>query len=286
MQEAGGAGQPPLHASTCAPSDSPGGCLTGLSDAQLDALEDLFDDVDFPDESIRLQAEYARRRLEDRAWVEEVTAAGFTGRVFEEVWAGLAAYAIWTLMKWMGSGRIAVKCRAVGRPISLEAQGSYRWTEEDRMEIAIETVAKALDVFKRQALIGGGWNYRRGAGLRTYLVGACILQFPNVYDRWLREHRNWHTRHLTVDDDTRAEDTLLPAHIGWHDPTAETITARHTGMDLLADIPDELTRRAVQLVSDGLTYPEAATRLGLTARAIEGRIYRLKATMTGKWDMP
>jgi hypothetical protein len=42
------------------------------------------------------------------------------------------------------------------------------------------------------------WDHRRGATLRTYFIGQCLIRFPNIYRRWLAgENRN---RNLVTDD--------------------------------------------------------------------------------------
>ena len=55
----------------------------GLEDADVDALEAQIIKDHFVGEQERLQAQNARRRLQDRAWLDEVTALGFTGPLLE-----------------------------------------------------------------------------------------------------------------------------------------------------------------------------------------------------------
>jgi hypothetical protein len=53
-------------------------------------------------------------------------------------------------------------------------------------ELAQETVAKALRHFHDDVLVPGKWDSRRGATLRTYFIGQCLIRFANIYRRWWR----------------------------------------------------------------------------------------------------
>lgn len=103
MGRAEEAGQPPLTTSahhqrsgdeetTRTEGDQQADCLpagtpltqpwrAGLTDSDVDALEGPLVDDDFEEDARR--ADNARRRLEDRAWLEEVTQNGFAGLVFD-----------------------------------------------------------------------------------------------------------------------------------------------------------------------------------------------------------
>jgi len=130
----------------------------------------------------------AQRRLADHALVKELAAAGFEGPVFDVAVTEFASYAIAVLMAWMRTGEIFGKCKAKGRPVS---GSTSDWSRDDRLEIAVETTARALKYFLGEVLVPGKWDHSRGATLKTFFVGACLLQFPNEYDRWAGEQRRW-----------------------------------------------------------------------------------------------
>ena len=60
-------------------------------------------------------------------------------------------------------------------------------TPEDREDLAVETVARALPFFRQRALVEGGWKPEGGASLSTYFVNFLPFQFANAYREW---HRN------------------------------------------------------------------------------------------------
>ena len=92
---------------------------------------------------------------------------------------------------WTRTGEIARKCLDRGRPLPGADRVMAAWSRDDRLEIAVEATARALRYFVEDVLKAGRWNYRRGATLRTFFVGACLLQFPNVYEVWVNEQKRW-----------------------------------------------------------------------------------------------
>jgi len=301
MRHAEGAGQPPrvspAHDSTedrepghtdrdeqCADASGPppgnahaGTWDPGLEDADVDALEAQIIDDDFAGEQERLQAQTARRHLQDRAWLDEVTALGFTGPLFEVYWGELAAYGVAVTMAWSRTGQIIARCKAVGRPLPFTEFGPGRWSRDDRIEIAVETVARALNFFLSQVLKQGKWDHRRGASLRTYFVGACLLQFPNVFAVWASEQKRWHATNDCTDTPEDAENATTRGDVSRSDPTCEAVLRHEAEQAVLGTIQDAKVRAAVQMVARGFTYAEAARSLGLSPRVVEGRLRRLRS---------
>jgi hypothetical protein len=223
------------------------------------------------DELARL--ENARRRLADRVLAEELAAAGYCGVTFEMFVIELSSYGIAALMAWMRTGQIAVQCAAKGRPM---AGGlPEQWSRDDRLEIAVETTARALKHFIGEVLIPGRWDPGRGASLKTFFVGSCVLQFPNVYSVWRTEQRPWKAVDVI---EPGTEDAAVPLTQGasWSDPTAEHVLRRELTRENLDAIKDPRTRKAAEMVMDGYSFAEAGAAAGLTAAAVEGRLYRLR----------
>jgi len=248
----------------------------GLDDAEVDALEAEIVDDDFASERERLKAQNAQRRLQDQAWLDDVTAHDFSGPLFEVYWEELAAYGVAVTMAWTRTGQISARCKAIGRPLPASEFGPGRWSRDDRIEIAVETVARALKFFLDQVLKPGRWDHRRGASLRTYFVGACLFQFPNVFAVWAGEQKRWHA----INDGTVSPDdaeTPTARYVSSSDPTCETVLRQEESQAVLSAIKDTKIRAAVQMVVHGFTFAEAARALGLGPRALEGRLYRLRS---------
>jgi hypothetical protein len=233
--------------------------------------EDLFVPGD-PRE--RARVDNAERRLADRDLVAGLAAAGFAGPAFEITVNEFAAYGVATLMSWTRTGEIARKCLDRGRPLPGADRVMAVWSRDDRLEIAVEATARALRYFVEDVLKAGRWNYRRGATLRTFFVGACLLQFPNVYEVWVNEQKRWEAVDLVEPGDEEAP--LARDYAAWGDPVAGAVVSRQHVREVLAGIPDPRTRKAAAMVMLGYEHADAGAELGLTAEAVGGRLYRLR----------
>jgi DNA-directed RNA polymerase specialized sigma24 family protein len=282
MGQAEEAGQQPSRLSpdqTGTPQVVPvGHCDAAATDGAPDLMpgEIADDDLVVPgDPQERARVENAARRLAERALVDELMAARFTGPMFDVTVNELAAYGIATLMAWMRTGEIFRQCLTRGRPLASADRSTAQWSRDDRLEIAIETTARALHYFIDEVLKPDRWNHRRGATLRTYFVGACLLQFPNIYELWMNEQKRWGVVELAEPD---TEETGEPGggDRAWSDPTADEVIRRQQVNEILAGITDARTRKAAQMVMLGYEYADAGAQVGLSADAVGGRLYRLR----------
>ena len=251
----------------------PGAFPARLRDSEVDELERAVTDEDLRapgDPAEKARVENARRLLADRALVAELAAAGFAGPVFEMVETEFASYGIAVMMAWMRTREIFVKCRDIGRPVSDPA---LEWSRDDRLEIAIETTARGLRYFVDKVLRAGKWDHRRGATLRTFFIGACLLQFSNVFEVWATEQRNWAQ---VNDGEPIPDDAVGGSDQQWADPTGDAAVRRCTAEEQLNSIPDPKTREAAWLVLGlGASHADAGKAVGLSAGAVELRLYRL-----------
>jgi hypothetical protein len=69
--------------------------------------------------------------------------------------------------------------RAEGRPLGITDTGAG-WSRDDRCELSTETVARALDFFRRKVLQAGAWDHTLGATIRSSPHAAAMP--PNA--RW------------------------------------------------------------------------------------------------------
>ncbi|MFB4308627.1 hypothetical protein [Actinomadura sp. GTD37] len=258
-----------------------------MTDEQIDQLEAALIEDDFAGPQNQLAVERARRRLADQRYVEEMEAEKFTGPA-TEIWkAEAAAYGLAVMMGWTRTGQIVQECKAKGRPIFLAEFGPGRWSREDRLELAGETVSKALAYFINDVLAHGRWDHRKGASLKTFFIGACLFQFPNVYNAWARGQNRWgRTCDVSVSPD-EVEVTAPPAQVRWDDPTSDEGTRRALRRHALDLIADPVTRSAVALIMRGLSINEAARTVGLKEKTLRTRLARLKGvgvTTRGKAD--
>lgn len=248
----------------------------GLTDADVDKIESEIQPEDLQT-SADEQALRDIRRCQDQAWLDEVRAASFTGPMFELYWEELMRYGMAVMLSWTRTGKIIGECKKKNRPLERPEHGPGHWSYTDRLELAGETVAIALKYFLEKVLKPGKWHYEGGAALRTFFVGACLLQFPNVYNRWAREQHRWDEAHDGRATLEGVETQWVTGDLIWKDPTGNAVLRQDTVRRILADVKNPKARTAIKMVIiDGAKHEEVAEALGVTVRAVEGYIYRFK----------
>jgi DNA-directed RNA polymerase specialized sigma24 family protein len=131
---------------------------------------------DEPAEVLRADAELCAR----------LRAVGCTGPLWERAAVEFARYGWSVLSAWIGSRLIMQKCREKGRAVELPGHLSA----EDHEDLVAASVAYGLEKFRR-SLADGRWRPERGASLRTYFLGSCVLAFPNVFRTWHNDRRRY-----------------------------------------------------------------------------------------------
>lgn len=251
-------------------------CTAGFtpeSGEHIEALEESLCADDYDNDRQRALAENLARREADQELIAALARDGFTGPAQETFEAELAAYAYPVMMAWTRTGEIIRRCRERGRPIGIADTGAG-WSRDDRCELSTETVARALDFFRDKILIPGAWDPARGATIKTYFVGACLFQFPNVYQRWATERRNWKCECLLDHPGDPAGILDLAGDSG----ADERIQAREELDLVLAELDEKFPglRRVAELRAQGYSDAEAARLLGMSPRAVEGQWYRFR----------
>jgi DNA-directed RNA polymerase specialized sigma24 family protein len=226
--------------------------------AQQAGLPELPDQRPTTDTDTSASAE----RLEaDAQLVRALAAGGFVGpeyAVFEE---DVADYGIATMKAMLKSGLIFIKCAQ--RRLMLPR---WRMTPEDHEELAVETVGRALPVFRRKALMEGGWKPAGGASLKTYFVNFLPHQFANAYRAWHRDQGGDAVRYEDISE-------LVPAlDLG----PEQVVLQRQEILSGLAAVEPEKTRAALVLSEDGYDQEEIAEIIGdgATSRTVEGLMRR------------
>jgi hypothetical protein len=250
-----------------------------LADAEATALEESGLGRRQRDE-VRRAAESLARRNRDHEHVNVLALAEFSGPEYEVFAGELAAYSYPVILAWLRRGTIWKHCADRGRPLHptdterevLEAQF------EERLELALETVAEALQFFRERVLVPRRWSFDGGATLTTYFIGACLLTFPNVFRRWRVAQRKWN-KALAGEKLAIPEGRTL-ADLPGSDP-ASVVASRSAVLSELRSMPDG-TRDAAALIMDDMSFADAASVLDVTDRAIEGRLYRYRQRRTAR----
>jgi DNA-directed RNA polymerase specialized sigma24 family protein len=258
-----------------------------ISDRQLRALEAEvaaveLDEQDFSSTHEQVLAERAQRRVQQQQLVMDMRTEGFDGPITQTWKAETVAYALAVIMSWTRTGQIVKECRAKGRPITLTEYGPGRWSREDRLELAGETVTRALEYFMTKVLAADRWDPAKGASLNTFFIGACLFQFPNVYDRWAREHRDWDRTGASGRPLEDAESLMTPV-MPWEDPTSKQVLKRTLRRELLQQIANPQTHAAAEMILADKTIKETAAALEMNEKTLRTRLSRLKGTVG--WDL-
>ncbi len=208
----------------------------------------------------------------DAELVGRLRAGGFVGPEYERLERRLAGYGFQVTGAWVRSREVFARCaqkgiRGVFPPAPCEV-----WSQQDVEELVQDTVARALVVFERDALRGGGWRPDGGACLAIYFVGTCLFAFAEVYPR---RRRSWQRRALAAA--AEVQDHVLTVLTDVPD-IAEILETDQTVVAVLEAIPDRRLRLAVYLSINGYTHAEIAEVLadGTTTRSVEGMLYRFR----------
>lgn len=173
----------------------------------------------------------------------------------------LAKYGMAVIGGWMFTGLIYQKCREknfglaeLGRP----------FTNEEIEELKGETVAKALFHFRRDVLMKNKWDSAKGASLRTYFVGQCILRFANIYRDFRREE-------MAARSASRADDHELLNDLAGIRKSDFQIAAAHRDEieRALADVKDPRVRQAMLMTAIDKPQAEIAQLLRVSEKAVE-----------------
>jgi DNA-directed RNA polymerase specialized sigma24 family protein len=219
------------------------------------------------------EPDQAARLAIDRRIMQIVAAEGEDGPGHRRLAGRLLEYGYPVLLRWITTGEIFTRCQP-WRPVVRRHDEYYSWLPEDWHQLAVETLEEGLKLFFDQAVRQERWDARRGASLQTYYVGACLLSFKKVYNRWWRERillegmfrfdRADDAHPLTEVADSRVMDPC--DYVVLHDE----VTRR------LADMTDPQLRGVMGRVAIGYPQREAAEEVGLTPKAVERRLARFR----------
>jgi DNA-directed RNA polymerase specialized sigma24 family protein len=243
-----------------------------------EALHDTDDGVEraeaalAPGES-RPECGAADRLLADQLVIQAILEEGLHGLRHQVLDDALIRYAVPVLQQLLADGRIMNKATRLGRPPG----GSEAWldfTKADREEFACDMVADALPAFTKAVFEERRWSPGRRASLKTYFVNACVLQFPRLYRKWLDQRRTVRPGGLEIDMSGGDPAPDPACTVALHDETAR----------MLEKITDTKIREVLVLRAAGYTAEDAARRVGLTPKAAESRLARIRVALKDQRD--
>jgi DNA-directed RNA polymerase specialized sigma24 family protein len=223
--------------------------------------------VDWLDEPANAEAADRIDRLAaDNDLVTGLAWRQFSGRDYEIFQTELARYGIAVLSGWMRRRLIFQRVRERGYGGLPDPPEGALDDPDTVEELAQETVAKALRHFHDDVLVPGKWDYRRGATLRTYFIGQCLIRFANVYRRWWAEEVR-HGRVMSTDPHDARQLADRPVE----SPEARLVQQDQVAR-ALSRVCNPKVQRALVLHGAGMTYTEIAYDLHVTPKAVERMI--------------
>lgn len=204
----------------------------------------------------------------------------------EQLWA----YATVTLNSWCSNRKIVERVRA-SAPAHAEfdidsRHGDVLRTDpQERIDLVLTAVSGAWPAFVKHALREGGWNPQwepespeptggrrpSAASLRTYFTRGVLQSFPRHYRKWCRQHDR-RLAELGVMDDWTVD--LSPWWTGNSPFEDESVLVNAWLNDFLASLPEH-KRHMLRMVYEGYSYAEIGETLGITAKMVTDRIYRI-----------
>lgn len=210
------------------------------------------------------------RLLADARLIDRLQWSGFQGPEYDRFAEELARYGLAVLSSWMYKGTIfeRVKARGFGALPPLPEPG---WDIDDRDGLAHLTVAVALQKFREQVLLTHRWDHTKGATLKTFFIGQCLIRFANHYRDWHRETTKHHQHRgpNEIDPDQVIDRSSVEHHAVQRDEVERA----------LAQLP-ERTQQALVLYAEGHPQEDIAQRLGISLKALESIFSRHRKRMT------
>lgn len=221
-----------------------------------------------------------RPGADDADLFDRLAAQNFTGPEYEAFCTQLVLNCHRLLCGWIRSGRIYSKCAEEGRGVTRgrDDEEVLRRDRDERDQLVDETITKGLRMFTRYGLREGNWRPDGGRSLQSYFDNACVREFAGVFRRWRSDRRRQPpSSHYGLDPAAGGVD---PADPGL-DPADRVVAAAVAAEEIATMKSHPRVWEIAKGLDDGLTYQQIGVRLGITARAVEGIVYRYRRTQGG-----
>jgi hypothetical protein len=197
--------------------------------------------------------------------------------------------AIHTFKELLRTGKITKQLLDRRLPIGLTSDDYIRLhtSMPARDALAIGVVIAGEDYFRRTVIPSGKWSADGGARLETYFINGCFLHFASAVREWKREHPEW--TGIIAYKSAPDESADLAA-----DPESDGLMETVENRDLIRRLmakASPLDRSIMVLILEDATFSQIGEKLGLSTRAVEGRLYRFRVLLKkearrGQLDIP
>jgi DNA-directed RNA polymerase specialized sigma24 family protein len=206
----------------------------------------------------------------DAELFEAFHAVNFRGMAWDRFVTRLVAHGLVVIDGLCRSGELFARAERRAWPIHPTAAERHMLATShvDREELVLEVVMEGFRLFRQKGLVERGWSPEGGATLRTYFIGACLRCVPNAFRRWRKRH--------TIPEVPLDAPDLVGAvdRAAIHVDSAARVDDHLMLREELNLMPPDIRTAIVRTVLFGETYAAVALDLGVTARALEGRVRR------------
>jgi DNA-directed RNA polymerase specialized sigma24 family protein len=192
------------------------------------------------------------RRHEDEQLLAALRATGLRGPAFDGFVARIIDYATGVSWKMVREEEIWTELAKIDRP---RTRPTY-WGERDKEQLVEDSVTDGYLDFHQNVLVGGRWDPTR-ASLNTLFVRYCLSRFADHYQAWQRQSLARLGRQAQRDPEFRGPQQA---------PSAERVALAKQAVTELS--PEQFAHGA------GYSHKEIGQMLGISDRAVEGRLYR------------
>jgi DNA-directed RNA polymerase specialized sigma24 family protein len=201
----------------------------------------------------------------------------------------LFAYAVPLFKGLLRTGAIKKKLLDRSLPIGLTSDDYERLhtSMAARDGLAVTVVIAGEQYFRETVIPNMKWRVDGGASLETFFVNGCLLHFAASVRSWRKEHPEW-TRPLgTIGANEEPSEAIADARA---DDMMAAVENRDL-IDRLAAMAPPSVKSIMFLLLEGFSFAEVGERLGLSARAVEGRLHRFRTQVKkdarrGRLDLP
>jgi hypothetical protein len=203
------------------------------------------------------EAQRLERLEADKELVLQLMLHGYAGGAWRIFSLALAEYGLQVMKAWIATGRIFEQCKRKGRGVP---SGKPLRDQDDVTGLAGVVVAEAINAFRDHVLVPGKWDPNRGASLKTFFIGQCVLRFPNEYRKW--------TSSLERAPAECSSEVLVQRSA----PPDKVAELRR----VLASLPNNDAGRIAVMTEMGFTQAEIARSIGVTKRSVDSKLYRAR----------
>jgi DNA-directed RNA polymerase specialized sigma24 family protein len=192
--------------------------------------------------------------------LQNVVTEGREGPAWARLSDSLARYAQQIFLAWIRSGQVYDQCRRLGIRL---AHRRLPLEDADVHSLVNLTIAQGLRRFHERSVAQGRWHADGGSSLKSWFVNDCLIEYPNIWSSWVRTELRW----LWADNAcSKIDASATEPHL--------MVDEHLQVVDAIASIDDNPTKVIVALLVDDYPLSEIAEFLGLSPRAVEGRLYR------------